>query len=185
MEPSLDNDTFNDLILTVPDLAIKHLYSRYYRALVQISERRTHNRKASEDIVQETFIRFWSNSKRLCSQKGFLIRPYLLSYVKKKSITWYHQSSKLRNSRLQDVNDLSATKGSKEAEILALEKADCLKGIVQTLPQRQRQCVFMRFFEEMSIGSISAELGISPKAVEKNITNGLKNLRNYRSAMYY
>lgn len=179
-----DNETFKELILTWPDLAIKYLYEHYYDPLVRIAERKTHDRKASEDIVQEAFIEIWKKSKTLCAREGFLIGPYLVYLVKKKSITFYHQSIRRQNKSLLDISNQPGAKVSTDLEILESDKCNSLRGIVLTLPVRQKECLLMRFFEEMSIGSISVKLGISKKAVEKNITNGLKNLRNYRSVMY-
>src|SRR5687768_14570374 len=95
-----DNEKLRDLILTWPDMAIKYLYDHYYNSLVHIAERQTHDWKASEDIVQEAFIEIWKNSKRLCAREGFLIRPYLVFLVKKKSITFYHQSIRRQNKSL-------------------------------------------------------------------------------------
>lgn len=180
MANSIDNDRLRKLTLAWPDRAIKILYEHYHGVLVNIAERKTHNRKASEDIVQDVFIQFWTNSRRLCASEKFLILPYLLNCVKWKAINCYHR---FERDRIQ-LPDQASHHSAPETEILQMEATNALRDIVFSLPPRQRQCIVMRFFGEMSIRAISDELGITTKAVEKNITKALKNLRNYRSGIY-
>jgi RNA polymerase sigma factor (sigma-70 family) len=186
MLPGLaDSEIFKDLILSWPELAIEYLYEHYYSSLIYVAERKTHDRKASEDIVQEAFIEIWKKSRWLGKQKELLIGPYLISVVKFKAITFYHQNAKRDEKKAPFLpENLLSTKVSKESEIIQSDKFNTLRGIVSTLPSREQECIEMRFFQEMSIEAISIRLGISKKAVEKNITGGLKRLRKFKSSIY-
>jgi len=179
-----DSNKFKDLIIKWPDRAIDYLYEHYYCSLVHIAERKTHDRKASEDIVQEAFIEVWQKAEWLIRQKSLLIGPYLIGIVKNKAITFYHQTSRLDEKSFYLLDDLFSTIVSKESEIIQSDKYKILRAIVATLPARERECLEMRFFQEMSIEAIALRLGISIKAVEKNITSGLKRLRKFKSSMY-
>lgn len=180
-----DSEIFKDLILAWRDRTIDYLYEHYYSSLVHIAERKTHDRKASEDIVQEAFIEVWQKSEWLASQKGLLIGPYLISIVKNKAITYYNQTAKLDQRKFPyPLEDLLNTKISKETEIIQSDMAKTLQDIVSILPAREQECIRMRFLQEMSIEAIGLRLDISKKAVEKNITSGLKRLRKFKSSMY-
>lgn len=180
-----DSEKFKDLLLTWPDRAIDYLYEHYYSALVHIAERKTHDRKASEDIVQEAFVEVWQKSRSLGRRRGFLIGPYLISVVKHKSITFYYQTAKRDEIPVSDLlQHLLSTKSSKESDIIQADNNQALRDIVSTLPAREQECIRMRFFQEMSVEAIGVRLGITRKAVEKNITRGLKRLRKFRSSMY-
>lgn len=180
-----NNEIFKDLILAWRDRAIDYLYEHYYNSLVHIAERKTHDRKASEDIVQEALIEVWQKSEWLARQKGLLIGPYLIVVVKHKAITYYYQTAKLGQKKFPyPLEDLLSTRISKESEIIQSDKNNTLRDIVSTLPVRERECIEMRFLQEMSIEAIAIRLSISKKGVEKNITSGLKRLRKSKSSMY-
>jgi RNA polymerase sigma-70 factor (ECF subfamily) len=180
-----DSEIFKDLILTWPDRAIEYLYEHYHNSLVHIAERRTHDRKAAEDIVQEAFMEVWEKSNWIGTQKGLLIGPYLISVVKHKSITFYYQAARLDQKKSSYFLEyLLTTRTSKESEIIQSDKNKILRAIVSTLPARERECIQMRFLQEMSIEAIAIRLNISKKGVEKNITSGLKRLRKFKSSMY-
>ena len=176
-----DNDKLKTLMLLHPEIAIRILYHRYYSALVTIAERRTHDRKAAEDIAQEALVEAWKNFGRLATQKEILIGPYLVSIVRNKAITCYHRSAKFaRNTFADDSWNTAST----EAEVVESERCEILWLTVSSLPPRQHECIEMRFRWEMSIEAISTRLGISRKSVEKGIAKGLRRLKNYRSMFY-
>ena len=177
------DESFNDLIRTWPNKAIRHLYEHYYNTLVHIAERRTHDRKASEDIVQDVLIEVWKKSE-LINWDGFLIGPYLINLVKKRAINFYYQNSRKLKDPSFILEELLSTNTSKESELIQSDKYQTLKDIIATMPPRERECIEMRYFQEMSVESIAQQLGVTKKAVEKNITKGLKRLRNYKRAMY-
>lgn len=182
MAPFTDSESFRNVILSHPRIAISNLYVLYYEALVRIAERKTGDRKASEDIVQEVFVETWKNLKRLDKREGFLMGPYLAGLVKKRAITYHHQSARFFRARSLDEFSGAA---SKESELIQSDRYNLLRHHVSTiLPRRERECIEMRFLREMSIESISISLGISKKSVEKGITKGLKRLRNYKSLFY-
>jgi RNA polymerase sigma factor (sigma-70 family) len=180
-----DNETLKDLIHKWPDQAIEYLYDHYYSSLVHVAEQRTHDRKASEDIVQEALTEIWKKAEWLGSQKNLLIVPYLIAIIKNKSITYYYWSKKLGelNSSVY-LDDLLSTKISRESEIIQSDQYNALRDIIATLPPRERACIELRFLQEMSIEAVAIQLNISKKGVEKNITSGLKRLRKFKSAMY-
>lgn len=180
-----DTESFKELIITFPSIAIRQLYDHYYKVLVHMAERRTNNQKAAEDIVQDAFAEVWKKFEWLARRKDILIGPYLISVVKKKAITHFHQSHRFHETSSDVVLEaLQSTRTSKEAELIQADRHRMLHDIVSTLPRRERECIQMRFLSEMSIDSISTQLGISRKSVEKGITKGLKRLRKRKQLIY-
>lgn len=168
-------------MLVQPGIAIRNLYYQYYKTLVRVAERRTHDRSAAEDIAQEALVEAWRNFERLAKQKEMLIGPFLIRIARNKAITWYHRSAMFTRSTFME--DFWNTV-SREVELVESEKREVLWQSVSSLPPRQHQCIEMRFRLEMSIESISARLGISRKSVEKGIAKGLSRLGNYKSLLY-
>lgn len=179
-----DNESFQDIIHRWPDRGIDYLYEHYYESLVLIAERKTHDRKAAEDIVQETLTEVWQKSELIGTRKGLLIGPYMIRIVRNKSISFYYQKTRREEKQALYLWDqLVSSIPSREWEMIRSDECKRLREIVSTLPARERACTEMRFLQEMSIGVIATRLGISIKAVEKNITRALKRLRKAGSSM--
>jgi RNA polymerase sigma-70 factor (ECF subfamily) len=47
---------------------------------------------------------------------------------------------------------------------------------VRSLPLRQRDCVTLRYFEELGIDAIATTLGLSPNSVKTHLQRGLAGL---------
>lgn len=176
MRESTD-ELFKHLIRTWPNKAIKLLYDHYYSILVHIAERKTNNRKVAEDIVQDILIEIWKKSDRI-NWNGFRIGPYLINLVKKRAINFYYQDARMVNNFI--IEELRSTTATKESELIQADKYQALKDIITTMPRRERECMEMRYLQEMSVEAIAQQLGVTKKAVEKNITKGIKRLKNQK-----
>lgn len=178
MSAFLDNDSFQELLLKWPGTVIQYLRKRYYHKLVHLSEKWTHNREASQDIVNEALIEVWKKSEWLARQKDLLIGPYLLGIVRFKSITFYHRASKQEQVQPPEfLDELGSSVPSMEAEVIKLDRYKRLRDIVSALPATMSACIDMKYFKGMNNEAIATDLGISKKTVEKAIAQGLKNLR--------
>ena len=47
---------------------------------------------------------------------------------------------------------------------------------VRSLPVRQRDCITLRYFEELGIDAIATTLGLSPNSVKTHLQRGLAGL---------
>lgn len=184
MSAFIDSESFKDLIRRWPDYALRHLYKEYYSRLLLIAERKTNNRRASEDIVQEAFIEVWKKSAWIADQKELLIGPYLVGIVRHKAISFFHQASREVNRAPDLMHEVMDSYASWESRISQENLYAQLRLIVAALPVRERECIQMKYFQEMSNEAIASELGVSKKTVEKYITRGLKILRTQKPARY-
>lgn len=186
MSGLLDNKRFRKLLLAWPEKAIAFLYDSYYKSLLSIAESRTGDRKASEDIVQETFALVWQNRKWLGQQHNKSIQNYLFKVVKNKSISFYRKKVKKDSDRMKYldgcVND--PIENPAEANIILTERGNSIKLIISGFPRRERECLVMRFHQDMSIEGIAQQLNISKKAVERSLTSARKRLKKYKATVF-
>jgi RNA polymerase sigma factor (sigma-70 family) len=61
-----------------------------------------------------------------------------------------------------------------DVAVLASESRREVIDAVRSLPQRQRECVVLRYFEECSTAETAAALGIGEGAVKTHLHRGLK-----------
>ncbi len=61
-----------------------------------------------------------------------------------------------------------------------LEQDQAFFALVQSLPERQRQAIILRYYAELRDAEIARELGVSAQTVRSQIHHGLAKLRNFQ-----
>jgi RNA polymerase sigma factor (sigma-70 family) len=184
MTAFFNNDLFLELARKWPKEVPLYLHTHFYRPLVHISQLRTNNRQASEDIVQDVLIYAWRSIDRLISRDDFLIVPYLLGLVNLKSVSHYYESAALEKRAGDTMDKLAHSLPTIEDTILRRDSWQRIQKMVETLPPGERECVRMRFFQEMSNEAIARQLGLSKKTVERRLMAGIRLLRDQKGLIY-
>ena len=145
----------------------------------------THGGLLAEDIVQETFLAFWTNRHML--DPGRNIRAYLYTIAKNKTINALKLRSKIQgiSTALMEVNfsikTLESEEMSSRIDALNMERIidktyNILKGPVRESFRLSRQ-------QGMTYQEIALHMGVSEKSVERYISMALKVFR--RKLSYY
>lgn len=176
MSGFIDNERFRRLLIAQPEKAITILYEKYYHILVDVAESYVHDRKAAEDIVQETFIHVWERHRNLGQPNERSIEHYLIRVVRNKSITCYNKRLRQRTSDMSG-HRFPAQETSTEMQMIGLEISREIRSVIQAFPARERQCLLMKIDEEITAQQIADRLNVSRKAVERSLTSAYKRLR--------
>ena len=154
------------------ELAFTELYARHVRLLIHTAIRKTGMKATAEDLVQETFVKFWLGRHKFDIQKN--IQAYLTGMLKYNIITHYHQEQKKQVLTLQE-NDVPLNNDTSEYldfnTLSELYEQSLLK-----LPLKCRE-VFVLSRKGYSLKEIAVSLEISEKTVEAHISKALKILR--------
>jgi RNA polymerase sigma-70 factor (ECF subfamily) len=126
----------------------------------------------SEDAVQEVFLILWEKRHEVYDQTllPFLFKISRNLFLKQKRREEVH----LRFVKKQDLSERS---DASEMEMEWSEFDMQLQSALSALSERCRTVFLMSRTDEMSNRQIAEGLGISVKAVEKQITKALKTLR--------
>lgn len=148
-------------------------------ALVTLAEDRWHaltgyafllagDRAAAEDLVQEAFVRTFA--------RGRAVNPATVEgYVRRAILTIYIDGHRRRGRWRERVHLLArpdAVEGPEATAGAGVEVRDALAG----LPRRQRACVVLRFYDELSIAEVAAELGIAEGSVKRYLSMAMRQL---------
>lgn len=136
-----------------------------------------HDTDTAEDIVQESFAKMWS-----ILQEGRQIlntRAYLYSVVKSEAL------SVIKQQRLMGLSTplVDASIDYEELERSSFTEAR-LWTAIDSLPARCREIFLMSKRDGMKYSEIAAELNISPKTVENQISKALHTLKNGAIKIY-
>jgi len=157
------------------------VYKAEYNNLVFFVNSYTRNKQDAEDIVQETMLAIWQSHESLDPDKSF--RPYLYTIARNKALNYLRDNAKrLKGSSTQEaeniINAISLESSAVMDEINAMELQGFIDRIYASLPDKFAQTFRMSRIEGMTYNEIAQELGITPKAVEYQISISLKAFRS-------
>lgn len=146
------------------------LFAQEATSLTRLARFYLDDRTAAEDPVQEAFIK-WSRSATRIRQRGSAA-AYLRSIVinlardhnRRGLVSLRHRPSALPDARSAEED---ATNRAERQEVI-----DALRA----LPRRQRDCVTLRYFLDLSIPDIAETLGLSANTVKTHLQRGLAGL---------
>lgn len=156
------------------------LFSIYFVPLCQVAFRIVHNQQVAKDVVQDVFVRLWTNKERLHIQTSIL--GYLKKSVTNASIDNQRCAYEARKvqwdaaSNLQQATIQTATTHV-ERDVEAKETAALVERAIGQLPERCRLVFILSRREGLSYKQIAEKLEISPKTVENQMSKALKILR--------
>jgi RNA polymerase sigma-70 factor (ECF subfamily) len=151
----------------------KTVFHTYYNSLCNYAFTFVKNEDASEDIVQEVFMKIWEGRRDLLMEDS--VRYYLFTAVRNNSITWLRQK---KNSAItawdgEEIFNEPAPERNREEPDQRL----MLQSAIGRLPPKCREVFLLSRLSGLTYKEIAASLGISVKTVENQLGKALKIIR--------
>lgn len=151
--------------------AFDEFYIRYWKPLYRVAFRILKDEHASEDIVQDTFVRFWEN-------RNTIQNTNIGGWLSTTSYRLILKSLKKQGAKERFDTTFQEPLADDADELLLVRQLQVrIDNCVQTLPDQCRKVYTMSRHNNLSIKNIADELGISPKTVEGHLTLALKRIR--------
>lgn len=179
MSGPLNNYELRKLLLSYPAKAIKILCNEYYDSLLKIAFKLTHDRDASKDVVQDTFLYLWENAREIAKHRERSIQHYLVGIVRNKSVTYYRELILLGKRKFWFMDSHSRGEEPIESRIIQIEVTQQILDTIARFPKRERECLILKMDQELSNEEIAACLDVGRKAVERSLASAKKRLRKY------
>jgi RNA polymerase sigma-70 factor (sigma-E family) len=125
----------------------------------------------ASDIVQEALIRVYVAWPRLERKGG------LAAYARRTVVNVAIDLSRKRSST-EVPGELPDTAGREQDLARSVSERQALMDALARLPQRQRACVVLRYFEDLPVGEVAALLGCSEGTVKSQTSRALASLRS-------
>lgn len=134
--------------------------------------------EAAKDIVQDVFVKLWSNHSITVSQS---LNALLFTMIRN-SCLQHLEKQKVRNKYLESTKLMLQEEElryymEEKTSLMEQELEDKLNEVLNGLPDRCRQIFSLSRFENKKNKEIAEELQITVKAVEKQITRALDAIR--------
>ncbi len=152
------------------DGLVMDLFAAEGASLVRLARLFVDDRNAAEDLVQEAFIRLGRAAHRIRDPSK--AAPYLRSIV----LNLARDNNRRGLVSMRHHLPFDDAVASVEDEITLREDQRQVIDALRDLPHRQRDCLTLRFYNELGIAEIAETLGLSPNSVKTHLQRGLAAL---------
>ncbi len=158
--------------------ALKEVYDLYAGSLANYAKKFTHNTEVIEDSIHDLFVSIWQKKENLSDTDSII--KYLCVSLRRDLI---RKVSKSLNVTSFDYSEKSDVDFSLTIEDLLIQhetdnaKQEKLRNAFGELSSRQREAIFLKYYEEMSYEQICEVMDINYQSVRNLISKGIIELK--------
>ncbi|MCB0632333.1 MAG: sigma-70 family RNA polymerase sigma factor [Saprospiraceae bacterium] len=164
--------------------ALERIYREHVDALLRYGYQFTTDTNLIEDCVHDLFVNLWRNRQGLGPNDS--IRPYLLVALRRRIIRQTRQGMKIQHAPDAESMDFAAVPSIDEAIIgreISDEQAAQIKAAMAQLSKRQREALYLKYYEGLSYEEICEALEINYQSVRNLVFAGIKALRKHLTVL--
>ncbi len=178
--PDWGDDTDEALFLSLKQgdkSALAVLYDRYSRLVYTIAFRTLNNGQEAEDLTQEVFLNLWQKSAYNPSRGS--LSTFLSTVARNRSI----DRLRTRGNRQRILKGMTPQMPAVEAFSLPEaqasqgERSQRVREALQTLPEKQRELLWLAYFHGFSQSEIARHTNIPLGTVKSRMRQGLLRLK--------
>ncbi|WAC13523.1 RNA polymerase sigma factor [Dyadobacter pollutisoli] len=158
--------------------ALGILAERYYRTLRRYGLKFGVDASVAEDCIQDLFLELGQNRHRINDTNS--VKFYLLKALRNNVLQYLRYQQRFLGN---DQDWMPELPDYINAEALLIEKETLsdslfqLKTLMETLPKREREVLYLRYYENLSVAEISEIMGINRQSVSNFLQKALSKLR--------
>lgn len=156
------------------DALVAKMFAEQGASLVRLARVFCDDRNAAEDLVQEAFIRLHrsAGSIRDLGRAPAFLRSIVINLARD------HNRRGLMSLRHRASAEPPAPPAEPDERAVHDEETDEVLNALRTLPERQRACLVLHYYEELSIAEVAETLHISTNSVKTHCRRGLASLES-------
>ncbi len=175
---SLTDETLWQRLKIGDELAFSALFERYYRLLINYGNSLSSYPERVQDCVQDVFVNLWLYRNTLSD--NVVVKAYLLSSVRKRIARLHERDTIFRQTAPLDAVQFSLD-FSIEDQLIAdeetLAQVSQLNRLINALPPRQKEALYLRYHQGLTIEQIGEMLDINHQSVSNLLHRCIQHLR--------
>ncbi|MDJ1481556.1 sigma-70 family RNA polymerase sigma factor [Cytophagaceae bacterium YF14B1] len=161
--------------------AFSTIYRLYVSALYNYGMKLSRDREQVKDAVQDLFIELWKKHSTIGETTN--IKYYLYKCIRRKIIRNIEQSAKfLPDTGFTTENNYNPV-SSPEDLLIDIQSVDqkkvYLNKALTHLTQRQREALFLKYYDSLSNSEIASLMAVNEQSVYNLVYQGLQLLRKF------
>lgn len=152
----------------------KALYASLYHYLLKmVKEEETAN-----DIIQDVFVKIWTKKEQI----GYIrnVKAYFFTVARSMAINHFRQQ-KIKTERLEEIHEVEIEFNHEDVIVATeanIELKQAVANALNNLPARQREIVYLKFYEDMDYYKIVEVTGIRYQSVVNHVFRAIQTLRS-------
>ncbi len=162
-------------------VAFEKLLQTHYRGLYHYGAKFSKDGEFVKDCIQELFLELWKNRATLGETS--YPRSYLLKSLRRKMYRELYRNR--RHAQAEPLEEDYHFDVAFSAEHLLLREeaakdtAEKMAHLLNLLPRRQKEIVYLRYFQELEVSEITQVMDITPQSVYNLLHKAVSRLRQY------
>lgn len=151
----------------------KDLYPGLYNYLLQMVK----DEEIANDLLQELFVKLWHKRKQITVINN--VKAYFFTACRSMAINHFRQI-KSQTSRLEHLAQTEFTFSPEDILVTAEEDThlkNTMAAALNALPARQREIIYLKYYQEMEYSKIAEVTGIRYQSVTNHVFRALETLR--------
>lgn len=152
----------------------------HYRSLFSYGSKFSKNAEFVKDCLQDLFLELWKNRETIRSAD--YVRPYLFKSLRNKiwrllhKNRWHNKAEQIQENYYFDV-EFSIEHHLIREETLR-DTASKFSNILNQLPKRQKEIIYLRFYQNLEIQEIVEVMEINSQSAYNLLHRALSSLRD-------
>ncbi|MFB6457161.1 RNA polymerase sigma factor [Chitinophaga sp. Hz27] len=178
MQIMTDDNELWKAIVGGDDNSFQQVYHTHFTMLYEYGMRFSAEEELIKECIQQLFVKIWTNRSNLGEVNR--IKPYLLFSLRTIIYNKFRDEKRRRISELAESYDFEL-EFSPEAAYIQREvndhKLTALKVAMEQLTPRQKEIIYLRYFQELDYKEIASIMDVSVKGAYKLAARSLEALR--------
>jgi RNA polymerase sigma-70 factor (ECF subfamily) len=155
--------------------ALAEVYRRHAGAVYGLARRVLWDSPLAEEVVQEVFLRLWSQPDRFDAERGSL-RSFLLTQAHGRAVDLLRAEGSRRQREEREARETAEAGYDVEREVWDLTVADQVRRAVSELPPEERKAIELAYFGGHTYREVAVLLEQPEGTVKGRIRAGLKRM---------
>ena len=165
--------------------AFRKVYEATYYRMLYIAKKYMKNDAAAEDVLQEAYIKIWTNLPQLGQPEAYvswasrIVANTALNELRKTQPTLFSEMSAEGEDGSEMAFDVEDTYVPNQPELsfTDAEEQQIIREMIDSLSDEQRMCILMYYMENLSVREIAETMGCSEGTVKSRLNYGRQNIK--------
>jgi RNA polymerase sigma factor (sigma-70 family) len=166
--------------------AFEKLMSDNFRLLFRYGSKFSKDRELVKDSIQDLFLILWEKRDNLSPDAA--VKPYLMASLRRLMHRQVSSRTWVGGEALQEEDDYFEIEFSVEDDYIRNEathtRTHQLQKLLNALPRRQKEVVYLKYFQELSREQIAEVMAVTPQTVSNLLQIAIRHLKMHWKAEF-
>lgn len=151
------------------------IFRKEFQGMVFFAQKYVKDFDTAREIAQDSFLQLWEKRETIDTSRQ--VKSYLSTIIFNKCQNYLRDNRKF-NSQLLAIEDLNFVDDNAYSDLLVeAELSEKINRVIELLPEKCKEIFILNRYENLKYQEIAAQLNISIKTVEAQMSKALQHMR--------